>query len=171
MAPDITIAAGMEEGTMPGLLPGAILYIIIPTGDGAFESAILHREAGMQGVRYGVLAILLAGHTGGMNMKTAVTGDGTGTTTHVIFRETDMTTGAMLKKTDATLKRTGIVIDVMLKKTGAEIALTVMVIDVTMQVKSARMDRELSTGRPGKKGTRAAGQNLPEAIQLLVVLT
>jgi hypothetical protein len=131
-----------------------------------------------------------------MNMKTAVTGDGTGTTTHVIFRETDMTTGAMLKKTDATLKRTGIVIDVMLKKTGAEIALTVMVIDVTMQVKSARMDRELSTGRPeltgsgkitsiqtvmvmptarpiraGKKGTRAAGQNLPEAIQLLVVLT
>jgi hypothetical protein len=103
---------------MPGLLPGAILYIIIPTGDGEFESAILHREAGMQGGLYGVLAILLAGHTGGMNMKTAVTGAVTGTMTDVIFRETDMMTGAMLKETDAMLKET----DATLKKTGMQTA-------------------------------------------------
>ena len=60
-------------------------------------------------------------------MKIALTGDRTGTTTHVMFRETDITTGEILKKTDVTLK-----------KTEVKIALTIvmnvvigMVIDAT----------------------------------------
>jgi len=61
-----------------------------------------------------------------------VTGAVTGTTTDVIFRETDMMTGAMLKKTDATLKKTGMQTALIgTAVTGTETVVTGMVIDAT----------------------------------------